>query len=145
MDHFPITPPIVVKDTPNPRRPTTVEEACDYGDEAMRLGRPPPWRELWHRLTSLARMMKRSRRSANCASCWRRKICYCRTAAELALLGLRRSGQPEWPDGRSGRVRCRADRAAIPQPGHSRCMDGSCQRPRTCGLSDPTKASFGAS
>jgi hypothetical protein len=54
MDHFPITPPIVVKDTPTPRRLTTVEEACDYVDEAMRLGRPPPWRELWHRLTSLA-------------------------------------------------------------------------------------------
>ena len=31
----------------------TVEEARDYVDEAMRVGRPAPWRELWHRLTSL--------------------------------------------------------------------------------------------
>ena len=38
MDHFPITPPIVVKDTPTPRRLATVGEACDYVDEAMRLG-----------------------------------------------------------------------------------------------------------
>jgi hypothetical protein len=54
MDHFPIIPPIIVKDTPKPRRLTTIEEARDYVDEAMRLGRPPPWRELWHRLKSLA-------------------------------------------------------------------------------------------
>jgi hypothetical protein len=54
MDDFPIIPPIIVKDTPKPRRLTTIEEARDYVDEAMRLGRPPPWRELWHRLKSLA-------------------------------------------------------------------------------------------
>jgi hypothetical protein len=54
MDDFSIIPPIIVKDTPKPRRLTTIEEARDYVDEAMRLGRPAPWRELWHRLTSLA-------------------------------------------------------------------------------------------
>jgi hypothetical protein len=54
MDDFPIIPPIIVKDTPKPRRLTTIGEAHDYVDEAMRLGRPPPWRELWHRLKSLA-------------------------------------------------------------------------------------------
>jgi hypothetical protein len=54
MDDFSIIPPIIVKDTPKPRRLTTIAEARDYVDEAMRLGRPAPWRELWHRLTSLA-------------------------------------------------------------------------------------------
>ena len=28
--------------------------AHDYVDEAMRLGRPAPWREVWHRLKTLA-------------------------------------------------------------------------------------------
>ena len=51
MDDFPITPPIVIKDTPKPRRLTTIEEARG---EAMRLGRPEPWREVWHRLKSVA-------------------------------------------------------------------------------------------
>jgi hypothetical protein len=54
MDDFSIIPPIIVKDTPKPRRLTTIEEARDYVDKAMRFGRPAPWRELWHRLTSLA-------------------------------------------------------------------------------------------
>jgi hypothetical protein len=54
MDDFSIIPPIIVKDTSKPRRLTTIEEARDYVDEAMRIGRPAPWRELWHRLTSLA-------------------------------------------------------------------------------------------
>jgi hypothetical protein len=52
-DEFPIVPPIIVKDTPKPRRFTTVEEARDYVDEAMRLGRPAPWREVWHRLKTV--------------------------------------------------------------------------------------------
>jgi hypothetical protein len=38
---------------PKPRRLTTVEEARDYVREAMRLGRPAPWREVWHRLEAL--------------------------------------------------------------------------------------------
>ena len=54
MDDFPIIPPIIVKDRPKPRRLTTLEEARDYVDEAMQLGRPAPWRELWHRLKTAA-------------------------------------------------------------------------------------------
>ena len=50
MDDFPIVPPIVVKDTPKPRRLTTLKEAHDYVAEALRIGRPEPWREVWHRL-----------------------------------------------------------------------------------------------
>ena len=50
MQDFPIVPPIVVKDTPKPRRLTSLSQARAYVDEAMRLGRPEPWRELWHRL-----------------------------------------------------------------------------------------------
>ena len=53
MDDFPIAPPIVVKDTPKPRRLVTLKEARAYVDEAMRLGRPEPWRELWHRLKAV--------------------------------------------------------------------------------------------
>lgn len=53
MDDFPIVPPIVVKDTPKPRRLVTLKEARAYVDEAMRLGRPEPWRELWHRLKAV--------------------------------------------------------------------------------------------
>jgi hypothetical protein len=54
LDNFPITPPIIVKDTPGPRWLMTVEEARDYVDEAVRIGRPAPWRALWGRLTSFA-------------------------------------------------------------------------------------------
>jgi hypothetical protein len=32
----------------------TVEEARDYVDDAMRLGRPEPWRKLQHRFIALA-------------------------------------------------------------------------------------------
>jgi hypothetical protein len=53
MDDFPIVPPIAVKDTPKPRRLTTLKQAHDYVDEAMRLGRPEPWREVWHRLKAV--------------------------------------------------------------------------------------------
>jgi hypothetical protein len=54
MDNFPIVPPIVVKDAPKPRRLTTRKEAHDYVAEALRVGRPEPWRELWHRLKTVA-------------------------------------------------------------------------------------------
>ena len=50
MDDFQIIPPIIVKETPNPRRITMIKEARDYVDEAMRLGRPASWREVWHRI-----------------------------------------------------------------------------------------------
>jgi len=54
MDDFPIAPPLLIKDTPKPRRLTKLHEARDYVAEAMRLGRPEPWREVWHRLKSVA-------------------------------------------------------------------------------------------
>ncbi|MGA2894878.1 MAG: hypothetical protein ABSE22_18590 [Xanthobacteraceae bacterium] len=53
LDDFPIAPPILVKDTPKPRRLTTLLQAHTYLEEAMRLGRPEPWRELWHRLKTV--------------------------------------------------------------------------------------------
>jgi len=54
MNDFPIVPPLIVKDTPKPQRLTTLAEARAYVDEAMRLGRLAPWRELWHRLISVS-------------------------------------------------------------------------------------------
>ena len=54
MDDFPIAPPIVIKDTPKPRRLTKLSEARAYVDEAMRIGRPEPWRDVWHRLRTVA-------------------------------------------------------------------------------------------
>lgn len=54
MDDFPIAPPIVIKDMPKPRRLTKLSEARTYVDEAMRIGRPEPWREVWHRLRAVA-------------------------------------------------------------------------------------------
>jgi hypothetical protein len=54
MDDFPIVPPIVIKDTPKPRRLKTVAEARDYIDAAMQLGRPEPWREVWRRFKTVA-------------------------------------------------------------------------------------------
>jgi hypothetical protein len=54
MDDFPIAPPLIVKDTPKPRRLKTLKEAREYIDEAMRLGRPAPWREVWQRLKTVA-------------------------------------------------------------------------------------------
>jgi hypothetical protein len=54
IDDFPVVPPLVVKDSPKPRRLTTLAQARAYVGEAMRLGRPAPWRELWHRLKSVS-------------------------------------------------------------------------------------------
>jgi hypothetical protein len=54
MTDFPIVPPIVVKDEPKPQRLATLSQARAYVDAAMRLGRPEPWRELWHRLQAVA-------------------------------------------------------------------------------------------
>jgi len=55
MDDFPIAPPLLIKDTPKPRRLIALKEARAYVDEAMRLGRrSAPWRDLWHRLKSAA-------------------------------------------------------------------------------------------
>jgi hypothetical protein len=54
MDEFPIAPPLVIKDTPKARRLRTLGEARAYVDEAMQIGRPEPWREVWHRLKTAA-------------------------------------------------------------------------------------------
>jgi hypothetical protein len=53
MDDFPIVPSLIVKDTPKPRRLTTLKQAREYLDEAMRLGRPTPWREVWQRFKAV--------------------------------------------------------------------------------------------
>jgi hypothetical protein len=50
MDGFPIDPPLVVKDTPKPRRIGSLAQARAYVDEALRIGRPPGWREMYYRL-----------------------------------------------------------------------------------------------
>jgi hypothetical protein len=50
MQDFPIHPALIVKDTPRPRRLHSIAEARAYVDDGMRLGRPPPWREIYHRL-----------------------------------------------------------------------------------------------
>jgi hypothetical protein len=54
MDDFPIAPPLVIRDDPKPRHLKTLKDARAYVDEAMRIGRPEPWREVWHRLKSVA-------------------------------------------------------------------------------------------
>ena len=54
MEDFPIVPPLVIKDTPKPQRLTKLSQARTYVDEAMRIGRPEPWREVWHRLKSVS-------------------------------------------------------------------------------------------
>jgi hypothetical protein len=50
MDDFHIDPPLIVKDTPKPRRLVSLAEARAFVDAAMHLGRPPAWREIYHRL-----------------------------------------------------------------------------------------------
>jgi len=53
MSDFPIVPPINVKDTPKPRRLTSIAEAMAFVANQMRIGRPPPWRDIEHRLKSV--------------------------------------------------------------------------------------------
>jgi hypothetical protein len=50
MQDFRIDPVLIVKDTPRPRRLHSLAEARAYIDDGMRLGRPPAWREIYHRL-----------------------------------------------------------------------------------------------
>jgi len=54
MDDFQIDPPLVVKDTPKPRRLASLGEARTYVDETLRLGRPEAWREVHERLRAVA-------------------------------------------------------------------------------------------
>ncbi len=54
MDDFRIDPPLVVKDLPRPRRLNSLAEARVFAQEAMRLGRPSPWREVYHRLATVS-------------------------------------------------------------------------------------------
>jgi hypothetical protein len=53
MRDFRIEPPLAVKDTPKPRRLKTLLDVRAYLEEMLRLGRPPPWRELWRRLEAV--------------------------------------------------------------------------------------------
>jgi hypothetical protein len=54
MDDFRIDPPLVVKDTGKPRRLASLGEARSYVDDALRLGRPEAWREVYDRLRGVA-------------------------------------------------------------------------------------------
>jgi hypothetical protein len=53
MDDFRIDPPLVVKDSPKPRRLGSLSEACAFVDDALRLGRPPAWREMYERICAV--------------------------------------------------------------------------------------------
>jgi hypothetical protein len=53
MDDFPIDPPLLVKDTPKPRRLRSLAEARAFIEEEMRVGRPPAWRSLYRRTESV--------------------------------------------------------------------------------------------
>jgi hypothetical protein len=53
MDDLRIDPPLVVKDAPKPRRLASLSDARAYVDAQMKLGRPAPWREVYHRLTAV--------------------------------------------------------------------------------------------
>jgi hypothetical protein len=54
MPDFPIAPPLVVKDTPKPRRIQSIAEARAFVEDEMRIGRPPPWREVAKRLQTVS-------------------------------------------------------------------------------------------
>jgi hypothetical protein len=41
-----IDPPLVVKDTPKPRSLGSLAVAAAFVADCMRLGRPPPWRDM---------------------------------------------------------------------------------------------------
>jgi DNA topoisomerase VI subunit A len=53
MDAFRIDPPLVVKDTPKARRLASLAEARAFVEDAMQLGRPPPWRDVYYRLRAV--------------------------------------------------------------------------------------------
>ena len=53
MLDFRIDPPLVVKDTPKPRPLGSLAEAVAFIADAMRLGRPPPWWDMYQRLRAV--------------------------------------------------------------------------------------------
>ena len=53
MDDFRIDPPLVIHDKPKPRRLASLADARAFVADAMRLGRPPPWREMCERLRAV--------------------------------------------------------------------------------------------
>ena len=53
MLDFRIDPPLVVKDTPKPRPLGSLAEAAAFIADAMRLGRPPPWWDMYQRLRAV--------------------------------------------------------------------------------------------
>ena len=53
MDDFRIDPPLLVKDEPKPQRLASLGEARAFVRDAMKIGRPEPWREVYHRLTTV--------------------------------------------------------------------------------------------
>lgn len=86
MEDFPITPAIVVRETPKPRRLKTIKEARDYIDEAMRLGRPEPWREVCIGSGRLPARRTQSRRLATYVSCSTRRTCCFRTTESISAV-----------------------------------------------------------
>jgi hypothetical protein len=52
MNDFRFDPPLVVKNMPKPTRLASLADARAFVDAELRLGRPPPWREMYHRLTA---------------------------------------------------------------------------------------------
>jgi hypothetical protein len=54
MADFPIDPPLLVKDTPKPRRLRSISQALAFVEESMRVGRPPPWRQIQRRLAAVS-------------------------------------------------------------------------------------------
>jgi hypothetical protein len=53
MDDFRIDPPLLVKDTAKPRRIGSLADARAFVKDALRLGRPPAWRDIYHRLRAV--------------------------------------------------------------------------------------------
>jgi hypothetical protein len=53
MDDFRIDPPLVVKDMPKPRRLDSLSQARTFVDDALRLGRPPAWRDIYERIRTV--------------------------------------------------------------------------------------------
>jgi hypothetical protein len=53
MDDFRIEPPLLVKDTPKPRRLASLDQARAFVKEALERGRPPAWRDIYHRLQTV--------------------------------------------------------------------------------------------